>query len=228
MSRNVLLLSGSHRGENATSNIILNYLEEKTTNSNIIYTYSRISSLDFNQENEIFEKIDKADLIILCTPKYILTLPSNLILLFEKLFKRKSELRNKTRKFAVILQFEAPKGGKNAIKICKYYSDKMCFKWEGGLIIPGVNEINGRPLKETGSQTKNIRKALELTGNALNKGESIPKKAIKLAAKQFPEWLIILIVNWLIKKYCKKNKININKKPYENKHGLWNTNSTKE
>ncbi|MBN2093403.1 NAD(P)H-dependent oxidoreductase [candidate division KSB1 bacterium] len=223
MKSEILLLSGSYRGNNTTSNSILKYLSQHIENENYVISHLKLSSHvpDTKNDEAIFNHINKADLIVMCSPKYNLSLPAPVMYLFEMLYQRKSELVPKTRKFISILQFEAPVGGSTAQKICHNFSDNMGFHWYGSLTLPGAGEINGKPLEESGNMMKNIRKAIILTAKAISNDQPVPEKARKIGAKQMPTWLIILIVNQLIKQFCRKNNIDILKAPYLNEQGLW-------
>ena len=226
MNCRLLLLSGSYRGEKTTSNSILSHLSQHIENKDISIERLKISSRIPDKKNDelIFNHIDMADIIIFCAPKYNLSLPAPVMYQFERLYQRKDELTEKKRKFISIIQFEAPVGGTIAQKICRNFSDSMGFCWYGDLTLPGAGEIKGRPLHETDSMIKNIRTSLEITAKAISDGHPVPEKARKTGKKQMPTWLIILIVNSLIKQYCKKNNIDIFKAPYENEFGLWDKN----
>jgi len=227
MKSEILLLSGSYRGNKTTSNSILRYLSQHIENEHYSITQLKLSSHVPDKENDdlIFSHINSADLIILCSPKYNLSLPAPVMYLFEMLHQRKNELIEKTRKFISILQFEAPIGGKTAQKMCRNFSDNMGFSWYGDLTLPGAGEIKGRPLEETENMMKNIRKSIVMTAKAISDGLPVPEKARNIGKKQMPTRLIILIVNSLIKQYCKKNNIDIFKTPYENELGLWDDKS---
>lgn len=227
MKQEILLLSGSYRGNKTTSNSILTFLTQHIEKDHYSIHHLKVSSHVPDKKNDalIFNHINSADLIILCSPKYNLSLPAPVMYVFEMLHQRKRELIQKTRKFISILQFEAPVGGTTAQKICHNFSDNMGFCWHGDLILPGAGEIKGRPLEETDNMMKNIRKALILTAKAISDGLPIPEKARIIGKKQMPTWMIIVIVNSLIKQYCKKNNVDIFKAPFENELGLWNDKS---
>ena len=227
MKSEILLLSGSYRGNKTTSNSILKYLSQHIKNKHYLIKQLKLSSRLPDKKNHdlVFSHINSADLIVLCSPKYNLSLPAPVMYLFEMLHQRKDELIEKTRKFISILQFEAPIGGTTAQKICRNFSDNMGFYWYGDLTLPAAGEIKGRPLEETDNMMKNIRRSIVMTGEAISDGMPVPEKARKIGKKQMPTWLIILIVNSLIKQYCKKNNIDIFKAPYQNELGLWDDKS---
>jgi hypothetical protein len=223
MKSEILLLSGSYRGTKTTSNSILKYLSQNIKNQFISFNQLRLSSnvTDKINDDDIFNQVNSADLIILCSPKYNLSLPAPVMRLFEILYQRKYELTNKTRKFISIIQFEAPVGGTIAQKICRCFSDYMGFQWYGSLTLPGAGEIKGKPLEDADNMIKNIRKSLVLAADSISAGQPISDRARKIGAKQMPTWLIVFIVNCLIKQYCKKNNIDIFKRPYEENYGMW-------
>ncbi|MBN1782633.1 NAD(P)H-dependent oxidoreductase [bacterium] len=223
MKSEILLLSGSYRGNKTTSNSILTFISRHIENKNHSIKQLQLSSRvpDIINDDLIFDHIDHADLIVLCSPKYNLSLPAPVMYFFQMIHQRKDDLTVKTRKFVSILQFEAPTGGSTAQKICRNFSDEMGFIWYGDLTLPGAGEIKGNPLEETGDMMKNIRKAIIMTAKAISGGLPVPEKARKTGQKQMPVWLIIFIVNSLIRQYCKKNGIDIDQAPYENEPGLW-------
>ncbi len=223
MISNILMISGSYRADKTTSMAILNYLAEHIHIEGCIISCVKVSSKfpDKKTDREISSKMDEADLIIFCSPKYNLGLPAPVIHLFQYLQERKNLLQKKTRKFISIIQFEAPVGGDIAQNMCHHFSDAMDFQWFGGLTLPGAGEIKGESLEKTGSMMKNIRKALIITAEAISRDKPVPEKARKRGMKQLPTWMIIPIVNSLIRQFVKKNNINLLQKPYENNMGLW-------
>jgi len=219
----ILLLSGSYRGTKTTSNSILKYLSKHIKDQSVSFSQLKLSSDvgDKINDDEIFNQVNSADLIILCSPKYNLSLPAPVMRLFEMLYQRRYDLTDKTRKFISIVQFEAPVGGATAQKICRCFSDYMGFQWYGSLTLPGAGEIKGKPLENTDNMIKNIRKSLILAADSISACQPISDRARKIGAKQMPTWLIVFIVNNLIKQYCKKNGIDIFKTPYEENYGMW-------
>lgn len=223
MKKNLLLLSGSYRGKRTTSQSVLNYLSRHLEKNRFNITHIRLPGnlLDAPYMETLLHHVNVADCLVLCSPKYNLSLPGPVMDFFDLLYRKKGSLSAKKRTFVPIVQFEAPVGGDIIQRICRCFSDAMEFQWDGCLILPAAGEIKGRPMEETEGTIKPIRKALVLAARDISSGRPLSRKTKNTATQHMPVWLIILIVNMLIRQFCKKNNVSIGSRPYENDPGLW-------
>jgi len=64
--------------------------------------------------------------------------------------------------------------------VCRIFAKQAGFNWAGGLAMGGGGLIMGYPLAELGGRIRNQTKALEMTADALAKGEPLPGKSYRL------------------------------------------------
>jgi len=189
-----LLLVGSHRKEQSSSLSLGSYLcsqlQHHAIETEKVLLYAK--SMKEDQE-EVFAKIDKADLVILAFPLYVDSLPSPVIEFLEQLASHRDTDTSKTlRKNRNTTQLVAlancgfPEAEHNdtALAIAGQFSKRAGFLWRGGIGVGGGNGFGGRSLEERKQATVSIRQALDLASEALAKGDPIPQASVDLAAKE--------------------------------------------
>jgi multimeric flavodoxin WrbA len=192
----VLLLVGSPRRAKSTSQALGGYmlerLGERAVQGRTIYTHSALASVQDTQQ--MLEAVDGADLVTLAFPLYVDSLPAKVIETLERIAahrQRGGGLR--TKPFAAIVNCGFPEALHNetALAICATFATEAGFSWAGGLSIGGGEGlVHGEPLGEGGGRTARLRKALEMTAEALAQGRPIPTAAQELIKKPFvPPWL---------------------------------------
>jgi multimeric flavodoxin WrbA len=187
-TRTALLLVGSPKGSNSTSNSLGTYLlyllEEKglTTRKEMINQ----SLCSPEKQAAMLEAVDDSDLIILASPLYVDSLHSQMIKSLELIAQHEKSKPNKTQKtIAAISNCGFPEASQNnvALTVCRIFASQVGFVWAGGLAMGGGGMIHGVPLHKAGGQARNQIKALKLAADALEKGESIPNEALLSMAK---------------------------------------------
>ncbi len=189
-NKKALLLIGSPKGENSTSASLGNYLTSKLEESGMTTEKGFIHRMVNREEKikELFEMIDKADLIILSFPLYVDSLPAPVIKAMELIKEERDKLeRKKTKDFIAICNNGFPEASQNmtALQICRISSKDCGFVWKGGIAIGGGAAINGIPLKERGGMVRHIINGLDLAADSLKDGKEIPQEAIDLISKKF-------------------------------------------
>ena len=218
--KKALLLIGSPKKKNSTSESLGNYLLEGLNKKGYISEKLHIISILKDDVESLFAKVNDADIVIVSAPLYVDSLPSPLIRAFELIGKNREErISSKKQSFISIVNNGFPESfhSNTALKICKIFADNAGFQWLGGLAIGCGPAINGMPIKNLGGMTRNIVKSLDITVDAIAKNESIPLEAINLVSKEMiPSWLYTLIYNrgWKIqaKKFNAHKSLYI--KPY--------------
>lgn len=200
-NKKALLLVGSPRVENSTSASLGNYLISKLEEFGMKTEKGFIHRL-VNREEKIqnlFEMIDRADLIILSFPLYVDSLPAPVIKAMELIKKERDQLVSKNPKnFIAISQNGFPEGYQNkiALQICRIFAKECGFIWKGGLALGQGGSIGGFPLLERGGMVRNIVKGLNITAQAMVEDKEIPQEAVDLFSKKFiPNSLYNLVVN---------------------------------
>lgn len=197
-----LLLVGSPRKERSSSQSLGSYLcsrlQQHTVETETVLLYAR--NMRENQE-EVFAKIDKADLVILAFPLYVDSMPSPVIEFLEQLrihkdseqsINRTTEKNRDTTHLIALVNCGFPEASHNdtALAILEQFAKSSGFLWMGGIGVGGGNGFGGKSLEEGTGATIPIRMALDLASEALAKGEPIPQVAVDMAMKQpYPSFL---------------------------------------
>ncbi|MFX0048589.1 MAG: hypothetical protein ACFE8G_10535 [Candidatus Hermodarchaeota archaeon] len=220
--KNALLLVGSPKGEDSTSASLGNYLISKLEEFGMKTEKGFIHRL-VNREEKIqnlFEMIDRTDLIILTFPLYVDSLPAPVIKAME-LVKEEIDRSGtkKSKDFIAISNNGFPEGFQNttALHICKIFAEDCGFIWKGGLALGQGGSIGGIPLLERGGMVRNVVKGLNITAQAMVDGKEIPQEAIDLFSKKFiPNFLYNFVVNlgWRRQAGPYGNKKKLRAKPY--------------
>lgn len=197
--KKALLLIGSPKKKNSTSESLGNYLLEGLNKKGYISEKLHIISILKDDVEGLFAKVNDADIVIVSSPLYVDSLPSPLIKAFELIGQNRKGMSNsKSQRFISIVNNGFPESfhSNTALKICKIFADNAGFQWLGGLAIGCGPAINGMPIKNLGGMTRNIVKSLDITIDTIAKNESIPLEAINLVSKEIiPSWLYTLIAN---------------------------------
>ena len=135
--------------------------------------------------------VDRADLIILAFPLYIDSLPFLATRALEAIavHRRSRPLAHEQSLVALCncgfpeVQHTAP-----ALAICRQFALQCKMTWAGCLTL-GAGEAlsSGEPLSASGGKghppTRHVMRALEITAQALTKGDPVPAQALKLCEK---------------------------------------------
>ena len=190
-----VLLVGSPKGPNSSSNSLGTYLTDQLCQKGIpskkVYL-SQIQSSDKNR-TELFRLIDESDLIILAFPLYVDSLHSQVIKTLELISEHEANKAEKSKKFFVAIAnsgFTEAVHNSIALKVCEIFASQVGYTWGGGLAMGGGGMIAGRPLSDLKGMVRNQTKALDMAADALANGKPIPQEATGLISKLgFPKFL---------------------------------------
>jgi hypothetical protein len=221
-SKLAVLLVGSPKGPNSSSNSLGTYLTDKLNQKGIpsekVYLCQMQNS---DKKTEFLRLIDESDLIILAFPLYVDSMHSQAIKALELIAEHEAGKADKSDKiFVAIANSGFPEAVHNStvLRVCRIFSNKVGYTWAGGLAMGGGGIIEGRPLTELGAMVRNQTKALDIAADALAKGEPIPDEAISLMSKLgFPKFLYTWTGNRGWKKQA-KNYIDVKemyRQPYK-------------
>jgi hypothetical protein len=208
-----VLLVGSPKGPNSTSNSLGIYLAERLQENGVSYekVYLSQSLCSEEKQSSMLKLVDKSDLIILAFPLYVDSLHSQVIKTLELIAEHQKGKRNLNKKSLVAISnsgFPEAKHNNIALEVCRIFAKQVGFTYAGGLAMGGGGMISGRPLEEVGGAARNQIKALQISADALAKGEDIPETAVALMAKLgIPKWMYTWMGNHGLKKETKKNKV---------------------
>jgi multimeric flavodoxin WrbA len=193
--RRALLLVGSPKTRKSTSNSLGGYLFEQLSARSIqtetIYLHTMLRSPAKMQA--LLDAVEAADLVTLAFPLYVDTLPAPVIEALERIAaQRQGHDQTHRQLFTAICNCGFPEAqhNANALAICETFARQAGFEWAGALSLGGGEMVAGMPLAQLGGMTIMIRKALDLTAEALAQGQAIPKASQDIWGKPvIPHWL---------------------------------------
>lgn len=220
--KNVLLLVGSPKKAKSSSDslgsYLLNKLCEKGYSTNKIHILSSQKNSDTTQK--LLESVDSSDIIILCFPLYVDSLPSSVIKTFELIAAhREKNTTDKKQSIIAIVNSGFPETlhGKLSLDICKCFANTVGFQWMGGLVFGGGGVIAGQPLEKLGGMVRNVVKSLDITAEAICTDTPIPHEAVNLMENHvIPLWFYVFMATRGWKKHAKKfgSKKQLYARPY--------------
>ena len=187
--KHVSLLVGSPKKKNSSSAILGLYLCNKLDPDKFAYQKVYLRSVLFERGNNSSNWLDdvlKSDLIIFSSPLYVDCLPSYVFQAFKKIYQERKEARNnKDMQFLAIINSGFPESSQSqvALDICHHFARSSKMKWLGGLPLGAGFILAGKDLSKMGWFVRNIKKSLDVSAMAINKGEMIPDEAIRLMRK---------------------------------------------
>lgn len=213
----VVILTGSPKPSKSTSESMGNYLIEQLTARGAYAEKIHVcKALRSGQSlSSLLLAIDKADIVVLISPLYVDSLPYPVTKALEIIneHRKKAGPKNNQR-LAAILNCGFPEAHQNntALAICRLFAREAGFEWSGGLALGMGGAIDGQAVEKFGGMFRNVKRALELTADAIIKGDSVPQEAVGLMAKPFmPKWLYVWVGNFgwrsISKKYGANKKL---------------------
>jgi hypothetical protein len=205
-----VLLVGSPRGSNSTSNSLGTYLVEKLKQKGVTSEKVYICQCLGSDETRaaMLHLIDISDLIILAFPLYVDCFHSQVIETLELVAEHEKGKHDLGKKSFVAIAnsgFPGAKHNNTALAVCRIFAKQVGFKWAGGLAMGGGGMIAGQPLAEIGGRVRNQTKALEIAAEALAQRDVIPEKAVSLMSKLgIPRWMYLWMGNRGWKSEAKK------------------------
>ncbi len=181
MTGHIVILIGSPKSENSTSNIISKNLEKKLASYH--QTFSKLFLFkELHNETTLLEKVAVADTLILISPVYGNSVSSTVLQFFELATKHKEFFTSKSKQFFVLtsMGFADLKQGKTHLNTCKLFSEAMSFSWLGGITISPGPLIEGEDL---GKLFANLDTSLDLIAKSLSQNTSFPPAIWELNAK---------------------------------------------
>lgn len=219
--KNVIALTGSTRGLKTTSESMVNYVATLLDDTGLNLKKYRAFQIfqDEDKVQKLLNSLEESDLLLICTPVYVHSLPYPLLNLLEQLSEKTSVGFWRDKKMLAIIHSGYPKDiqRKASLAICKNFADQMSIEWLGGLGFGGSPIIDGRPLAEVGRFTKWMRRSLDEMSKSIITGNIISDEAKDYAKRHFPGiplWILKIMLNQRAKSTAKKNGINLYGQPY--------------
>jgi hypothetical protein len=208
---NVLILTGSSRPGKTTSRSVGVYLSEALAARGVRSETMRLrDALKADRgSSDMLAAIDRADLLVLVFPLYISNLPALAIRALEIIAQRRGEGGGRKR-FIAISQGGYPEScqAEAALAVCQQFAREAGFEWAGGLAAGGGSVIGGQPLESMGWLTKHYREALDMTAEAISRGQPVPGEAVETMARLvLPTWLLPPLLNTVMLLRLRQNGV---------------------
>ncbi|GEM_PF-3003610 len=112
--------------------------------------------------------------------------------------------------------YPEPVHAKVALDICRRFSSEVGWSWGGGFTAGATSIIGGQDLDSVGPTVRKLRRALDLTAQAIAAGDPVPDQAKRTAERPLaPTWLFLPLANWVIRREAKRTGTrNIDARPY--------------
>mgnify|MGYP001375910896 CR=1 FL=1 len=159
------------------------------------------------------------DLVIICAPNYVDSLPAPLIFLMENL---RDTLGSGSlagiRLMAVVHSgYPEPQQRKPGLEICRFFAQTMVMEWCGGLGFGGTSPINGQPLETSGPFGKRLLPVLDRTSAQIASGNVAKTQELVLedvSSMPLPAWMVSIMMNAMTKRKARKEKQDLRTQPY--------------
>lgn len=217
----IIAVTGSTRGIKTASESMVNYLAAKLASAGLDLKKYRAYQIFHDEEKVqmLINSLEASDLLLICSPVYVHSLPFPLLNLMEQLAQKTAVEFWQDKKMLGIIHSGYPEEiqRKVSLAVCQNFADQLGIKWLGGLGFGGSPIIDGRPLEEVGRMTKWLRRSLDELSKSISSGNRISDDAKKYAKRHFPAiplWILKMMLNKRVKKMAKKNGIDLYEQPY--------------
>lgn len=177
MSR-VLTINGSPRGRRATSQVLCDHIGVRLLGAgwDVRSTVAASAMRTGDGRAGLVEDFDAADVVVIVTPLYVDSLPSQLTATLEMLAE---ETQHAPGQMAAVLNCGFPEAMQNefAIAICRHFAEAVGSEWIGAVAIGGGAMIGGKALDAAGRFGREVMAALDVLVKALSVGEPLPVDA---------------------------------------------------
>jgi multimeric flavodoxin WrbA len=221
-NKKVLLLIGSPKKERSTSFTIGKYLMKRLhandCNKNSIFINDALKSKD--GIDEMINKFNESDIILLCYPLYVDSIPAPIIRAFELITEGRRKLkRQKNQIFFAAGNCGYYEGSQieNSANVCRIFATENELSWYGSMSIGAGGIYSGKELEALGGMATRLRSALDLTAESILNNSIIPMEKIqKLTTPPFPRFFYQAAVTISFKSEAKKNNCykSMNHRPY--------------
>ena len=219
--RRALMLVGSPKGNASVSAAISSHLGGLLAEQGLAVATEWIDkNLREDPElNSLADELSRADVVVLATPLYVDSLPAPLTEALEILARRLGPATSPRPRFLAVVNCGFPEAvhTDTALAICRLWAREAGLDWIGGLGIGAGGMFAGKPLAEQGGRSWALTRALDLSANAVVRGEVVPEEALRLPRKlPIPAWLYRFFGDWGFRQDAKKHGMRrrLGERPY--------------
>ncbi len=209
---NILLLVGSPRRKQSTSNCLGSYLLNQFNKDG--FNTNKIFINPIKAEVKLVDEINKSDLVIVTFPLYVDCLPAPVIRTFTEILNNKEVEKNK--KIFAISNCGFPEAKHNliALKMMKEFSKQIGWQWLGGLAVGMGAAVNENSLINKSRIVKDVIKKLDYIYINLKEDNNMDLIEVQ---PSIPKWLYIFMGNmgWRYQAFKNGEWNSLSDKPYK-------------
>jgi multimeric flavodoxin WrbA len=211
MTKKALLLIGSPKANGGTSKIIADHLISRLKDINVDTEIKHIhQAINGGKEEEILDAMEQAETVVLLSPLYLDSLPSEVVRLFELFLEHKGRNGGKGKPFYAIINSGLPESIQStvALEICVLFARDTGFAWSGGGAVGGGSILEGMSLEDSGGKAKNLRAGLALLAVSISTGGGLSKQARDLIGRPLmPKFMYVYYGKKISRKRAEANGV---------------------
>ena len=195
MKKQVIGLVGSPRLEKSASYAMVSFLcsEFKKRGWMTDYFFSHRVWQNDDRFEELVTTIKKADLIVMTYPLYVDAIPAPLVKTLDNLVRSKDVFSQSKTVMAIVNNgFPEPDQNVLSVQMIRVFTQKMDWKWAGGLMIGGGGIVSQMPIDEGRGPVKRVKEAFLLTAEGIINDGKVPLDASALLSKPLMnKWIYV-------------------------------------
>lgn len=215
--KNVVFILGSSQKKKNTyvfAKSLMKSFEDRGNPTRIFYSIDNFKELT----DKLIGALRSSDVLCLLTPLYADYIPYTMIKTMEMLLKSQKHILNGKYLFGFSqCAFPFWRLNEGSLKAMEIFGKQAKMKWLGGLAFGGAGLMDCEDLSEMGKKGQKLIKGLDISAQAIIKGETIPPEAQKLFEFSIPGIFkrpVGLLLNHRIKKIEKELGLKIGEKAY--------------
>ncbi|TVR62778.1 MAG: hypothetical protein EA426_01520 [Spirochaetaceae bacterium] len=217
--KRVVFLLGSPRGVKTGTESIANYLEARLPGIEVQRWRAHQIFRDGDQVAAFGESLRGAQLLVLCTPVYVHSLPWP----FQEVLAALDDSPNRGGLSGLNVMTVIHSGylediqRQTCFEMCQHFCRETGMVYRGGFGFGASPLIDGRPLESTGRLMRWVRRALDEMATCIAHDRELSGKATALIHRHFalmPRWLMIPLMKLKVERDAKKAGVDYRARPY--------------
>jgi hypothetical protein len=206
-SRKALVLSGSPKLQDGTTQALADAVVKRLGHYGSDVSERNILASLRNDQQGLWADCASSDLIVLCFPLYVDSLPAPVVEWMEKLAAYLPTEKTETS-FLAIGQCGNPDPDhiNVAMEILQNFARRMGYRWVGGLSLGMGPVLAGKQLESAGRSSRHAVIGLQKALDALAHGQQVPEDAQSTFSKRpMPTFLFLMMANRMWKRVSKRH-----------------------